>query len=128
MSTDTREMTQPERALVRWMLEHGKPEAKSFLPQLEGALVTTWKCECGCASFNLCIPGLGEAPPGVNILAEFLIEIRDDGYSEIFVFESGGILRGIEVCGVPEAPKKLPTPDQLRPYGGNAEKSPGHIR
>lgn len=128
MSPDTREMTESERALVRWMLEHGKPEARSFLPQFEIARVATWKCGCGCASLNLSIPGQPEAPPGVNVLAEFLIEMRDDGYSEVFVFESGGILSGVEVCGVPEAPKQLPTPDQLQPYGGNAEQPPGHVR
>ena len=125
MMPDTREMTESERSLARWMLEHGKPEAKSFLSQLDIARVTTWKCDCGCASFDLSIPGRPEPPPGVNILAEFLIDMRDDGYSEIFVYESGGILSGLEVCGVPEAPKTLPTSEQLQPYGDVAERSPG---
>ena len=122
MSAETREMTAAERALVRWMLDHGTPEAREFLDQLEVARVTTWKCGCGCASFHLSIPGRPAAPPGVHVLADFLIEVREDGFSGIFVYESGGILSGVEVHGVPEAPKTLPDPEQLRPYGEKAER------
>lgn len=124
MSAETREMTPTEKALVRWMLDHGQPEARGYLDQLEIARVTTWKCGCGCASFNLSIPGRPAPPPGVHVLADFLIEEREDGYSGIFVYESEGSLSGVEVHGVPDAPKTLPSPEQLRPYEEKAEQPP----
>jgi hypothetical protein len=123
MTEETREMTSLERELVRWMLEHGKPEAKTYLDQLASACVTTWKCGCGCVSFKLAIPGRPDPKPGVHVLADFLIEEHQDGYSGIFVYESAGTLSGVEAHGVPEAPKTLPTPDQLRPYKKGAEQA-----
>jgi hypothetical protein len=123
MGAETREMTPSERTLVRWMLDHGKPEATGYRDQLEVAQVTAWKCGCGCASFNLSIPGRPAPPPGVHVLADFVIEEREDGYSGIFVYESGGILSGVEVTGVPNAPRTLPRPEQLRPFEQKAEQS-----
>ena len=38
-----------KRALARWMLENGTPEAKAFLGQLETAEVAPWRRDC-CAS------------------------------------------------------------------------------
>jgi hypothetical protein len=52
MSDGNRELTDHERRLVCWMLEHGSPDAKAFLPQLELAQVTPWQCPCGRARLN----------------------------------------------------------------------------
>ena len=68
-----RPLADSERALARWMLENGTDEGRAFLPQLELAEVTPWKCPCGCASFNLQIEGHPQAPPGVHILGDFLM-------------------------------------------------------
>ena len=127
MSEETRELTSAERELIRWLLEHGKPGAVNYLDQLAVARVTSWKCGCGCASFNLSIAGRPTPPPGVHVLADFVSEERDNGYSGIFVFESGGILAGVEVEGVPQAPKVLPCPEQLKPRKYQAEQGgPGY--
>jgi len=116
MSGVNRELTDPERRLVRWMLEHGSPEAVEFLPQLEVAEVTPWRCPCGCASINFQIRGKPAAPPGVHTLADFLFG-EEETLSGIFVYEKDGILSGLEVYGFAgEAPKSLPEPEQLRPF------------
>jgi hypothetical protein len=111
----TRSLKVEERQLVRWMLEHGSLDAIQFLPQLESAKATTWRCSCGCASFNLVIDGR-RAPPGVHILADFVFG-NEHELSGIFVFENEGILSGVEVCGYAvDAPKSLPAIESLRPF------------
>ncbi len=104
-----------EMNLARWMLAHGTPEALGFLPQLNAAEVTPWKCGCGCASINFQIHGTPEAPPGVHILGDYGVG-AGDSLSGAFIFASGGILSGIEVYGLAgEAPHVLPTIEELQP-------------
>jgi hypothetical protein len=108
-----RPLTEAERTLARWMLEHGSTEARSFLGQLDLAEVTPWRCPCGCASINFHIKGREPAPPGVHVLGEFIFGV-DVEQSGIFIFASKGTLSGIEVYGLGgDAPKRLPQPDEL---------------
>ena len=92
----TRPLTQQERSLAQWMLEHGNPEAPAFLAQLANAGATTWRCPCGCASFDFKVEGKSAAPPRVHILGDFIVG-EGDAMFGIFVFESGGTLSGLEV-------------------------------
>ena len=116
MSEANRQLTEHERRLVRWMLEHGSPEAAAFLPQLDEAEATPWKCDCGCASINFQIRGRPKAPPGVHPIADFVFG-DDETLSGIFVYESGGIMSGLEVYGLSgDAPKSLPRPEELRDF------------
>jgi hypothetical protein len=113
-----RPLTPDEQQLIRWMLEHGTPEAPAFLSQLEMAKATAWRCPCGCASINLSINGLPEPSGRLHILADFIFGADDDlGLSGAFVFEKSGVLAGFEVYGLAgEAPKTLPQPASLRPF------------
>lgn len=111
-----RELTPVEEQLIRWMLDHGKAEARAFLPQLEKAQVTPFRCPCGCASINLSIDGLPEPSGGMHILADFLFG-TDEELSGIFVWEQGGVLAGLEVYGLAgDPPRTLPLLDSLRPF------------
>ena len=110
-----RPLTEDERSLARWLLEHDFPDAQNFLEQLELAEVTPWRCPCGCASMNFQIKGREPAPPGVHILGDFVFG-GAAALSGIFIFESQGTLSGIEVYGLAgDAPKKLPRPEELLP-------------
>jgi hypothetical protein len=110
-----RPLTAEEAYLIRWMLEHGSPEARAFLSQLERAKATAYRCRCGCASINLSIEGLPEPSGGLHILADFIFG-DDDNLSGAFVFQQSGVLAGLEVYGLAgEAPKTLPLPASLRP-------------
>jgi hypothetical protein len=116
-----RPLSQEEYELARWMLEHGTPEARDYLPQLEHAEVTPWRCPCGCASLNFRITGHAEPPPGVHVLADFLTG-GEENPSGVFIFACGGVLSGIEVYGLAsEAPRALPTVDDLRPFQTGAQ-------
>ena len=98
------------------MLEHGRPEASAFLPQIEQLSATDWRCPCGCASINLSVVGAPEQKGGLHIIADFLFDNKTD-LSGIFVYEKQGFLAGLEVYGLAgDAPKVLPPPDALRPF------------
>jgi hypothetical protein len=112
-SSGNRPLSRAERDLAQWMLENGDPGARFFLPQLDLAEVTPWRCKCGCASINFQIKGHPPAPPGVHVLGDYLI--GEDHMNGIFIFESGGILSGIELVGYAgQAPTVLPTLESLR--------------
>ena len=111
-----RPLTEHERSLVRWLLEHGNPDAAEFLPQLADAWVVS-RCGCGCASIGFAIGGVIPADDaGMHILSDF--EWQGDGvYSGIFVFACGGQLAGFEVWSLDGkvSTSSLPRIDQLRP-------------
>jgi hypothetical protein len=111
-----RRLTSVEEQLIRWMLEHGNPEAHGFLLQLENAQVTPYRCRCGCASINLSIDGHDAPSGGMHILADYIFGTVE-ALSGIFVFEQNDVLAGLEVYGLTgDAPKTLPSPDSLRPF------------
>src|SRR5580693_5152312 len=111
-----RPMLIEEKNLVRWMLEHGKPEAKNFLSQLDKAEVTPWRCPCGCASINFLIPGHPAPSGGLHPLADFIFG-NDENLSGIFVYEQNGVLAGLEVYGLAgDAPRLLPSSNSLRSF------------
>jgi hypothetical protein len=114
LSIMNRQLTSAEEQLIRWMLEHGNSEAQAFLPQLDNAEVTPYRCPCGCASVNLSIDGATEPSGTFRILADFIFG-TDDDLSGIFAFEKGGVLAGLEVYGLAsDAPKSLPPIESLR--------------
>ena len=102
---------------MRWMLEHGTAEARVFLPQLERATVTPFRCPCGSASIDFGIEGYPASAVGTRPVADFVFG-EGDNVSGIFVFvRRGGVLGGVEVyAGSGEAPKVLPAPEELRPF------------
>jgi hypothetical protein len=111
-----RQLTRDEYALIRWMIENGMPGADRFLSQLEMVEVTPWHCECGCASVEFQLLGQDAPPPGILPISEFVFG-DDENLSGIFVYECNGVLSGLEVYGLSgDAPKSLPSPNELRPF------------
>jgi len=116
---ETRELTNDEQQLIKWMLEHGSDEASLLLPKLELARATSWRCVCGCATFNIVLEGRESrfATNKMNVVADFVFG-PDDQPNGIFIFEKGGLLAGLEVFGLAaDAPKSLPHSSTLRPFG-----------
>lgn len=118
MSTDLRVPTPHEMELFRWMLEHGKPEAMAFLPQLEGILVSTY-CECGCPSLTLSVRT--EHPP-VPFAKQIIVEAASERESScigLMLWTEGGKLADFEVweAGIDERPYELPDTETLRITG-----------
>jgi len=116
-SASNRELTSEEIHLVRWMLEHGEPDAPQFLPQLERARVLPTRCPCGCASIDFSVDGRPQPGGPLRPIADFVFGSGNE-LSGIFVFEQAGVLAGLEVYGLAgDAPKTLPSSDSLRPFG-----------
>lgn len=109
-------LTNEELALARWLLEHGGADAAPFLDQLERATATTWRSPCGCASYNFLVAGMPPAPPGVHVLSDYVNDDDKANPVEVFIFESGGILSGVEIVGYGDRPAGLPDPARLRPF------------
>ena len=119
----TRPLTDDELRLARWLLENGGPDTRAYLSQLEAAEATTWRCSCGCASFNFKVQGRPEAPPGVHILGDFVFGPEAD-LSGVFIFESNGTLSGVEVYGLAgDAPAALPEPESLRSWEAHGARN-----
>ena len=113
---EDRPLSDEERSLVRWMLEHGESHAPSFLSQLEQARVGS-RCRCGCASVNFSVAGKEPAGTGMDILSDQVWE-EGEGHFGVFVFGLSGSLAGLEVYSLDGAvtPTWLPRSEQLRPF------------
>ena len=90
-----RPLTEHERTLTRYMIEHGDAPAEEksiLLDQLERASVVGG-CPCGCASVDFTLCGL-------------------------FVFRCAELLSGIEIYSLSGAGScaALPSPEDLRPF------------
>jgi hypothetical protein len=111
---EERPLTAEELRLARWMLEHGEPQARSFLPQLDAARVVA-RCPCGCATIDLAVDGHPRSTGAMTILGDFWFVDGDD-VSGVFIYQRSGVLSGLEVYGLSgDAPRVLPTPEVLRP-------------
>lgn len=112
--TIPRPLSQQERVLVRWMLQHGEPRAERFLGQLDVAVVSG-VCGCGCASVDFQIGDRhADRQNEMTILSDWLYG-PDSPPLGAFVFAHGGTLGGLEVYGFGETADRLPSPEELRP-------------
>jgi len=115
---ENRPLTDRETLLVRWLLEHGKPGAADFLPQLEKAWVVS-RCPCGCASVDFSIQGQ-RPPPGIglDVLSDNVWQDAEHRLAGIFVYAIAGILAGLEVYTLDpdSAIHTLPNIQSLKPF------------
>src|ERR1700756_4857930 len=66
-----RPLTQHEREVIRWLLEHGNPGAEKLPPQIN-RLTVIGKCACGCPTVYFAldgepVPGKGHRPISDNL-------------------------------------------------------------
>jgi hypothetical protein len=113
---EDRPLSDEERSLVRWMLEHGESHASSFLSQLEQVRVSS-RCRCGCASVNFSVAGKESSVTGMDVLSDYVWEDAEGHKFGAFVFARGGLLAGLDLYSVDGAvtPTWLPGSDQLHP-------------
>ena len=119
--SSNRSLTDEERHLARWMLEHSEPGARNFLDQLERAEITPYRCPCGCASLHFSVSDYPEPAGGIHPIADFVFGPEAD-MSGIFIYERSGVLSGLEVYGLSgDAPRALPSSNSLRPIADAAQ-------
>ncbi len=120
---EDRPLSAKETELVRWALEHGLPEADSYLPQIDKLRVIS-RCGCGCASIEFSFDGiLPDYSTGLEVLSDHLWGTGGTDLCGIFVFARNKKLAGLEVWSVDGqvTPTKLPNVEDLRDY--SQEKS-----
>jgi hypothetical protein len=122
-----RPLTEDEERLLRWILEHGSDEAKSYLPQIEGMRAKS-SCSCGCLSIALEV--LDEAAAAFaskdRIVADLLGQTAEGISVGVLIFQDEGKLSELEVYPFEDqsASFGLPTIESLSPFETGKPVSP----
>lgn len=74
MESQNRPITAQERALIEWLLRHGKPGSEHFLQQVDSLLVVS-KCLCGCPTVNFTREGESVPYEVERMLADYLATV-----------------------------------------------------
>jgi hypothetical protein len=101
-SVTPRSLTSEEMELLRWLLEHGLPEADSFAPQIE-RIRATRGCDCGCPSISLYVDE--SAPLGTSsnkIISDVFGKTHEGNAVGVILFQSEGKLTELEVYSLDE--------------------------
>jgi hypothetical protein len=126
-----RALRSEEFELLRWMLEHGFDDLRSFLPQIDGIRAAR-SCACGCPSIRL---EVAESAPlgserGERVVGDFSGETARGELVGALLFQSAGKLTELEVYSMDGQIKGdsqefgLPTIDSMNLLVW--EPSPGH--
>ena len=115
-ATGYRPLSDKERGLLVWLLEHGPTDATNFLPQLEIMEVRS-SCRCGCPSIEFSVPVDSPSiayPQGMR--AYFLGRSGEDEVG-LMLSAGSGVLSELEVYtfGEVDYPFDLPDIRTLRP-------------
>ena len=115
-AADYRPLSNKERELLVWLLEHGPINATNFLPQL-GIIEARSSCSCGCPSIEFSVPvdsPFIDSPQGMR--AYFL---GRSGVDEVglMLTAGNGVLSELEIYtfGEFDHPFDLPAVNTLRP-------------
>jgi len=113
---DYRPLTNKERELLVWLLEHGPINATNFLPQLD-IIEARSSCSCGCPSieFSATVDSpFIDSPQGMR--AYFLGRSGEDEVG-LMLTAGSGVLSELEIYTFSEVdrPFDLPALNTLRP-------------
>jgi len=109
---EDRPLSAQELALVRWLLDHGAPSARTYLGEIETLRVVS-RCGCGCASVDF----VNAPPAGLDVLSDYKWQDEQGRLFGAFAFAKAGKLAGIEVWSIDgrATPSSLPDPSDLAP-------------
>jgi hypothetical protein len=98
-----------ESNLLRWILEHGSEDNRSFLPQLDG-IRGARSCGCGCPSVLL--EPLETAPlvtvKEERIIGDFVGTTAKDESVGVILFQDDGKLSELEIYPFSDFENKMP--------------------
>jgi len=94
-----RPLTQHERDLIKWLIEHGDSRATHLLSQLDRLSVAS-KCTCGCPTIDFALDGEPIASKGEQLISDALGEV--DGMPVgVMLFQTDDRLSTLEVYSLP---------------------------
>jgi len=70
----SRPLTQHERDLVLWLLDHSHLDSSRLLPQVDRLSVAT-KCTCGCPTIDFALDGEPVASKGEQLVSDWLADV-----------------------------------------------------
>jgi hypothetical protein len=118
-----RPLTQDERDLVQWLLEHGDSEHKNLISQIDNLTVVR-TCSCGCPTVNFALNGKPVPPKGERIISDLLATVdgKDVG---VLLFQNEGRLSCLEVysCAGSDKAFGLPAISTLYSYEEAAKRA-----
>lgn len=113
-----RPLTDEERALLRWLIEHGTGDVRQLLSQLGRAGVAA-ECGCGCASVDLAVDGAEEEKKEpMQLVADFAWRTKAQHLCGAYLFTRRGRLSGLDLWSIDgaEIPSTLPELETLFSY------------
>lgn len=95
MAESRRKITQDERSMVRWLLEHAatSPDHAKYLETVD-TLEVVDRCDCGCPSVDFLKEGQGA---GAEILADAVGTATDGLPLNLILWGKEGVISGLEV-------------------------------
>lgn len=103
-----RPLTQQERDLIRWLLEHCHGDTTRFLSQID-RLSVCGKCTCGCPTVDFALDGVPVPGKGHREISDWLAAVEGQLFS-ISLFETNGALYMLEVTCLPGSDKPFGLP------------------
>jgi hypothetical protein len=95
--SEDRDLTEEERSLIEWLVDHGTQIAIGYREQLNKVRVAA-RCTCGCASIDFAIEGVVPKKGGpMSILSDYEWIDADGRLFGVFVFSRCDLLAGLEV-------------------------------
>lgn len=103
-----RPLTQDERDLVRWLVEHSHLNASSLLLQIDRLSVATG-CTCGCPTIDFALDGEPAATEGGVLVSDWLAEV--DGMPVgVMLWQTNGRISTLEIYSLPGTDKPFGLP------------------
>src|SRR5688572_14586152 len=119
---EARSLTTEERALIRWLIDHGTGDSAQLLSQVERATVTA-RCGCGCASIDLAVDGVEEEKKEpMELVADVAWKTKAQHLCGAYLFTRRDRLSGLDLWSIDgaEIPSALPN-EELFSYA-NVQK------
>ena len=128
LAAEKRPLTDAERALVRWLLEHEESGAERLLPQLD-RLTVFQKCTCGCPTVYFALDDEPVTRKGERIISDYLGQ-TDGKLIGVMLLEVNDRISSIESYSLEgsDEPFGFPAIESLRRFEDVREinRSPEH--
>lgn len=104
----SRPLTEPERNLVRWLIDHSHTDARHLLPQVDKLSVYA-KCTCGCPTIDFALCGEPVETKGEKLVSDWIADV--DGMPVgVMLWQANVRISTLEVYSLPGSDKPFGLP------------------
>jgi hypothetical protein len=109
-----RPLTQHERDLVRWLIDHSHKDASSLLQQIDRLSVAT-RCTCGCPTIDFALDGEPIATKGKQLISDWLADVEGMPVG-VMLWQTNDRISTLEVYSLPgtNSPFGLPAIESIQ--------------